>query len=137
VLNSVSASPGTPISSKSMIYLLEDRDQVGQTAIRKVGFSMCAVLIGRTGFGTISSIPQTRSDTELNTMSGHPDDLVPAKSSPSLVPSSGEHPRNPGMIQFSAKLSPVCAFSIACRQGLALGHLSAQLKRYLWDWGGV
>jgi hypothetical protein len=48
---------GTLISSESMVYLLKDRDQVGQSASRSVGFSKWTVLIGRTGFDTISSIP--------------------------------------------------------------------------------
>jgi len=56
-LNSVSAFLGTLISSKSRVYSLKDRDQVGQSASRSVGFSKWTVLIGRTGFDTIPSIP--------------------------------------------------------------------------------
>ena len=56
-LNSVPAFLGTLISSKSRVYLLKDRDRVGQSASRSVGFSKWTVLIGRTGFDTISSIP--------------------------------------------------------------------------------
>ena len=56
-LNSLSAFLETLISSKPRVYLLNDRDQVGQSANRTVGFSKWTVLIGRTGFDTISSIP--------------------------------------------------------------------------------
>jgi len=56
-LNSVSAFQGTLISSKSRVYLLMDRDPVGQSASRSVGFSKWIVLIGQTGFDAISSIP--------------------------------------------------------------------------------
>ena len=51
-LNSVLAFLGTLISSKSRVYLLTDRDQVGQSASRSVGFSKWTVLIGRSGFDT-------------------------------------------------------------------------------------
>jgi hypothetical protein len=66
-LNSVSALRVTLVSSKSRVYLLKDRDQVGQSASRSVGFSKWTVLIGRTGFDTISSLP----DPTLSLMSGH------------------------------------------------------------------
>jgi len=57
LLNSVSAFQGTLVSSKSRVYLLMDRDPVGQSASRSVGFSKWTVLIGRTGFDAISSVP--------------------------------------------------------------------------------
>jgi hypothetical protein len=57
VLNSVSAPRVTLRSSKSKVYLLKDRDAVGLSASRSVGFSKWTVLIGRTGFDTTSSIP--------------------------------------------------------------------------------
>ena len=38
-------------------YLLKDRDPVGLSASRSVGFSNRVVLIGRTGFDTTYSIP--------------------------------------------------------------------------------
>jgi len=56
-LNSVSALPVTLISLKSRVYLLKDRDLVGLSVSRSVEFSKWAVLIGRTGFDTIPSIP--------------------------------------------------------------------------------
>jgi len=56
-LNSVSGFPGTLRSSKSRVYLLKDRDPVGLPASRSVGFSKWTVLIGRTGFDTITSVP--------------------------------------------------------------------------------
>jgi len=56
-LSSVSARPVTLGSSESGIYLPKDRDQVGQSARRSVGFSDWTVLIGRTGFDTISWLP--------------------------------------------------------------------------------
>jgi hypothetical protein len=56
-LNSVSAFSGTLFPSNSMVYLLKYRDQVGQSASRSVGLSQSTVLIGRTRFGTMSSIP--------------------------------------------------------------------------------
>ena len=59
MLNSVSALPVTLISSKPMVYLLKDHDPVGLSATRSVGFSKWAVLIGRTGLDTISSIPNS------------------------------------------------------------------------------
>ena len=56
-LNSVSAFTGTLISTKPRVYLLKDRDPVGQSASRSVGFSKYKVLIGRTTSDTIYSIP--------------------------------------------------------------------------------
>jgi len=56
----VSAGPPRPvllISSRSVVYLLRDRDPVGLSASRSAGFSKWTVLIGRTGFVTISSLP--------------------------------------------------------------------------------
>jgi len=48
---------------------LKDRDQVGLSAGRPVGFMKCTVLIGRTGFSTRFSIPEpTRSLSWLITM---------------------------------------------------------------------
>mmetsp|Transcript_5399 Transcript_5399/g.20295 ORF Transcript_5399/g.20295 Transcript_5399/m.20295 type:complete len:299 (-) Transcript_5399:269-1165(-) len=46
-----------------------------------------------------------------------------ASSSPSAVPSSGAHPRKPGMIQFRLAVSPLCAVKSACRK--ALPHASS------------
>jgi len=45
------------MSSNPRVYLLKDGYPVGQSASRSVGFSKWTVLIGRTGFGTIPSIP--------------------------------------------------------------------------------
>jgi len=56
-LNSVSASRVTLISSKSRVYLLRDRDQVGLPAGRSVRFPKWTDLIGRAGFDTKNSIP--------------------------------------------------------------------------------
>ena len=47
----------TLIFSKSGVYLLKDRDTVGLSASRSVGFPKWTVLIGRTGFDTIPSMP--------------------------------------------------------------------------------
>jgi hypothetical protein len=52
-LNSVSAFPGTFISSKSRVYSLKDGDPVGHSASRSLAFSKRTVLIGRTDFDTI------------------------------------------------------------------------------------
>jgi len=65
-LISVSALHVTLISSKSMVYLLKDHDPVGLSANRSVGFPKCTVLIGRTGFDTIPSVPDpTLSENAL------------------------------------------------------------------------
>ena len=56
-LNSVSEGLVPLISSNSRVYLPKDCDPVGLSVSRSVGFSKWAVVIGRTGFGTISSIP--------------------------------------------------------------------------------
>ena len=56
-LNSVSAFPGTLISSESRAYLLKDHHPVGQSASLSVVFSKWTVLIGRTGSDTMFSIP--------------------------------------------------------------------------------
>jgi len=71
-LKSVSTFRGALISSKSMVYLPKDGDPVGRSARRSVEFSKLTVLIGRTGFDTISSIPDfdTRSDTVFRPKSG-------------------------------------------------------------------
>jgi len=45
------------IYSKSMVYLLKGRDPVGLSASRSAEFSKWTVLIGRTGFDTMASIP--------------------------------------------------------------------------------
>ena len=45
------------ISSKSRVYLLQDREPVVLSASRSVGFSKWTVLIGRMGFNIIPSIP--------------------------------------------------------------------------------
>jgi hypothetical protein len=63
-LNSVSAFQGTLISSKSRVYLLMDRDPVGQSASRSVGFSKWTVLIG----GIRCHIFDTRPDTEFDSL---------------------------------------------------------------------
>jgi hypothetical protein len=55
-LNSVSGLLVTLRSSKSRVYLLKDRDPVGPSASRSIGISKWTVLIGRTGFDTVSSI---------------------------------------------------------------------------------
>jgi len=55
----MSAFSGTLISSKSRDYLLKDRHQVGQSASRSVRVSRWTVLIGRTEFGTMFSIPDS------------------------------------------------------------------------------
>jgi len=57
VSNSVLACPVRFISSKSRVHLSKDRDQVGLSAGRLVGFMKCTVLIGRAGFDTMPSIP--------------------------------------------------------------------------------
>ena len=44
-------------SSKSRVYLLKDRDQVGLPACRSVRFPKWTDLIGQTGSDTIYSIP--------------------------------------------------------------------------------
>ena len=68
---SVGVPIGTLRSSKSRVYLLKDIDPVGQSASRSVGFSKWTVLIGRTGFDTISSIPDPTlsltEETRVNT----------------------------------------------------------------------
>ena len=46
----------TLISSNPRVYVLKDRDPVGHSASRSVGFSKWTVSIGRTGFDTIPSI---------------------------------------------------------------------------------
>jgi len=51
------ALQGLNAVSKSRVYSLKDRDPVGLSASRSVGLSKWTVLIGRTGFDTISSIP--------------------------------------------------------------------------------
>ena len=63
----MSAFLGTLIFSKYRVYVLKDRDQVGQSASRSVEFYKWTVLIGRRGFGTISSIP----DPTLSLRSEH------------------------------------------------------------------
>ena len=45
------------IYSKSRVYLLKDGDPVGLSASRSAGFPNWTVLIGRTGFDDISSLP--------------------------------------------------------------------------------
>ena len=56
-LNSVSEGPVPPISSKSRVFLLKDCDPVGLSASRSVGFSIWTVLIGRTVFNTMLTVP--------------------------------------------------------------------------------
>jgi len=56
------------ISSKSRVYLLKDRNPVGFPEIQSssAGFPRWTVLIGRTDFTTITSIPNlTHSGVEL------------------------------------------------------------------------
>ena len=45
------------ISSKSRVYSLKDCDPFGLSVSRSVGFPKMTVLIGRTGFDTMYSIP--------------------------------------------------------------------------------
>ena len=70
----MSAFQGTLISSKSRVYLLMNRDPVGQSASRSVGFYKWTVLIGRTGFDAISSIPDPTLSlmTTLRRVTGTP-----------------------------------------------------------------
>jgi hypothetical protein len=56
-LNSVSGRPVALISSKSRVYSLKDCNPAGPSASRSVGFTKWIVLIGRTGFDTMPSIP--------------------------------------------------------------------------------
>ena len=57
LLNSVSEGHVPLISSRSRFYLLKDCDPIGLSASRSVGFPKRTVLIGRTGFGNIYSVP--------------------------------------------------------------------------------
>ena len=76
-LNTVSGDPGDSISSKTRVYLLKDRDPVGLPSSGSVGISKWAVLIGRTGFDTIHSIPdQTLSLTDKTRFRGACDDVA-------------------------------------------------------------
>ena len=60
--------PRNAVSSKSRVYLLKDGDPVGCSARRSVGLSKRTVHIGRTGFNTISSLPDPTQS--LNSVSG-------------------------------------------------------------------
>jgi len=57
LLHSVSVRLVSLDFSKYRVYLLKDRDQAGLPTGRSVGTPTRRVLIGRTGFDTISSIP--------------------------------------------------------------------------------
>jgi hypothetical protein len=71
-VNSVLGGYVTLISSKPKVCLLKDGDPVGLSASRSVGFQKCTVLIGRTGFDTIPSMP----DPTLSFSQPHPPEPV-------------------------------------------------------------